>query len=194
MAALEFFLTRQVYSSEMHSGGWDKHVYDDENIHYYLLQALIEGSSSFVRSFLDLRSAPSKVRCTIKPAKGIFDMLVEADAERRYIEVKIWARFNEEQLMRQVAFLREHNARGVHLLLTKAADKWPPELVKSKCGDITRVLGTQDLLGCLRKITSNGVLAELAIAYSAVLNHLERRWPSNNTIEGDAPQAARPSL
>ncbi len=32
MTSIEFFLNKQIYSSESHPRGWDKYVYDDENI------------------------------------------------------------------------------------------------------------------------------------------------------------------
>lgn len=179
MSGLEFFLTRQVYSSEMHSGGWDKHVYDDENIHYYLLQTLLEGSVSFAQAFLRVPQVPANIRCTIKPERGIFDMVVHADTEVRYVEVKIWARLNIEQLGRQIAFLREKRSQGIHLLLTKAADAWPAERVKAEFGVDTRVIGANDLINCLQHVAlPTADLVEVADAYRAVLTHLSHRWPA----------------
>ena len=71
MTGIEFFLTKQIYSAAQHPYGWDKYVYDDENIHYALLQILSEHSYRFIQSLFELSTIPQDVSVSHPTSKRV---------------------------------------------------------------------------------------------------------------------------
>lgn len=179
VTGLDLFLTNRIYGSKQHPLGWDKYVYDDESIHYGLLQFLSERSPAFVQSILRISGLPKNVSVLPKPEGGLFDLVFLVDGAPTYCEVKVWARLSDAQFSRQIAFLAEKKAKGFYVLFTKAADDWSPELVSKKSAGRCHVVGVADLLKTLDSFGNDlpKEVTEVAVAYRGALNHLNTRWP-----------------
>lgn len=180
MSGIELFLTKQLYGSDQHPRGWDKFVYDDENLHYALLQLLSESSKAFAQKFLGLSVAPTQLSVTLEPERGLFDLLFLADGIPHYCEVKVWAQLSESQFQRQIDFLKPCQAKGIYVLFTKAADIWSPTAVLEKSFGLSRVVGITDLLPMLNSLERELPLdvLEVAAAYKRALLSLNVRWPA----------------
>jgi hypothetical protein len=178
MTGIKLFLTRCIYSQEQNPRGYDKYVYDDENIHYAILQILLETSARFSGRFLqiDLPATPSQV--TIKPEGGIFDMRVLAGSEPFYFEVKIWSLLSHDQFDRQTHFLQNVGAKGRYLLFTRAADAWSADAIAARSDHLSQLVTPMALTNALADIDTNlpPEVTELAEAYRAALEHLGKRW------------------
>lgn len=179
MTGIEFFLTKQIYGPEQHPHGWDKYVYDDENIHYALLQLLSESCPAFAQKLLGLSESPERVSVFPKPKRGLFDLQFTADDMIIFCEVKVWASLSEDQFLRQTTFLKEQNAKGIYVLFTKAADAWPSTVVLERSEGRCRVVGVQELSDALGAVETEipAEVAEVAAAYRSVLKSIgARRW------------------
>ena len=180
MNSLELLLTRRIYGPDDHPRGWDKFVYDDEHLHYAILQLLCESSRAFRTKLLQLSSPASGLIFGYKPEGGLFDLLFDVAGSRHYCEVKIWAALSEDQFENQTAHLHQANAKGIYVLLTKAAHVWPPALIAQRSGGRSRVA----TLGALRSMLSGlesdlaPEVIEVARAYDKALESLNTRWPS----------------
>ncbi len=179
MSGLEYFLLKQVLYSKDHPQGWDKFIYDDESIHYGLLQILLEDSPEFARSLLGLKAAPGAVSVTLKPDNGIFDLRVTTDGQAHFIEVKVWAALSHDQFDRQMKYLESNNGLAHYILFTKAADQWSSEDIASRSNGASQLIGIKQLLTIVSAIPSKETkceTVEVARAYEAVLKDIERRW------------------
>lgn len=180
MNSLELLLTRRIYGPDDHPRQWDKFVYDDEHLHYAILQLLCESSSVFRTKLLHLPSPASELTLGYKPEGGLFDLLFDVAGSRHYCEVKIWADLSETQFEKQTAHLYQVNAKGVYVLLTKAAYRWPPTLIAQRSGGRSRVVTLSALRGMLSGVEANlaAEVIEVAHAYDKALESLNTRWPS----------------
>lgn len=185
MTGIDLFLTKRIYGPEQHSRRWDKYVYDDENIHYGLLQLLSERSPDFAQAFLHTSSLPTSISIRPEPERGLFDLLFLVDGAATYCEVKVWAALSDSQFWRQTRFLAENNAKGVYVLFTKAADAWSHELVSQKSEGRAHVVGVDGLLQALDSVSNDlpKDVIEIAEAYRKALIHLNARWSA--IPEGD---------
>jgi hypothetical protein len=177
MTGIELFLTKKIFGSEQHPLHWDRYAYDDENVHYTILQILCESSPVFAQALLALSVAPKHVSVSFKPEKGLFDLCFEADDAKHYCEVKIWARLSPAQFQKQTAFLTERGAKGIYVLFTYAADNWPQEEVFKQSAGLSRVVNGVDLLGMLASVEKDlpDDVLEIASAYRKALESLNLR-------------------
>lgn len=177
MSSIKYFLSRQLYGTGDHPNGWNKYVYDDENIHYGLLQILLEDCHEFAKYLFDIPSTPVHIKITPKPDNGIFDMLAVVDGQAYYVEVKIWACLSEEQFSRQIEYVKANGGHGCFVLFRAAADKWSPETVLRRSDNCCRVIGGEELRRALNMVTafSNLELAEIAEAYKFVVRDIPGR-------------------
>jgi hypothetical protein len=178
MTGIELFLTRCIYSQEQHPRGHDKYVYDDENIHYAILQIILETSPRFTGRFLQIDVPPTPSQVTIKPEGGIFDMRVLAASKPYYVEVKLWSLLSQEQFDRQTRFLQDADAKGRYLLFTKAADAWSADAIAARSDRLSQMVTPVALADALVDMETNlpPEVTELARAYRAALEHLGKRW------------------
>ena len=182
MSGIELFLTAKIYGHDQHPLGWDKYVYDDENIHYAVLKLLSESCPAFAHAILQLPTLPSVTTVLFQPERGLFDLLFRTDGIQTYCEIKVWANLSEDQLLRQTLFLKEHTARGVYVLFTKAADTWSPSEISSKSEGRANSVRCTQLLEALDTLGHDQPLAllDLACAYRKALMHLTSRWPMSS--------------
>jgi len=180
-AGIRFFLLYEIYSSAQHPQGWSKCIYDDENIHYGLLQIIAANSPEFTQELLGLPSVPTRVSVFQKPpSKGAnFDILIEADKEPYYFEIKIWNLLSTDQLDRQTDFLCSNNCNGRYVLFTHAAQQWDASTIASRSRGRSQLVTLADLLRSLNAVKANvpQEITEIVEAYKSIIQHLERRWP-----------------
>jgi hypothetical protein len=178
MTGIEFYLTKKIYGPEQHPNGWDKYVYDDENVHYALIQILIENSQLFTQTFLGLETIPEEVDVFPQPDRGLFDLKFTVGKIQTYCEVKVWAGLSEDQFQRQNIFLKEQDAKGIYVLFTKAADAWPSAVVSERSEGRCKVLGIQDMIDAIDSIGTDipEQVSEIARAYKMSLSKLYSRW------------------
>lgn len=184
MTGIDLFLRKQFYCRDQHARGEDKFVYDDENIHYAILWILVDRSPAFARSFLAMSESPHSLSATLKPDGGLFDLLFVVDGSHHYCEVKVWASLSDDQFQKQSAFLASHEAKGIYVLFTKAADRWRSSLVHKESGGRSRVIGVSALVEMCSALESElpAEVRELADAYRGALLDLNGRWPSSGAI------------
>lgn len=115
-------LKKRFYSGNQHPRGWDKFVYDDENIHYAILWLLLENNPTFACNFLDILVFPQPLSVTLKPERGLFDLLFVVNGSHYYCEIKVWVALSKDQFQRQSDFLMSRQATGIYALFTKVAD------------------------------------------------------------------------
>jgi hypothetical protein len=185
MTGIDLFLTKCIYDQEQHPRHWDKYVYDDENIHYGILQLLAERSPDFAQAVLRTSRRPESISVVPQPKRRLFDLLFLVDGAYTYCEVKVWASLPDSQFMRQTMFLAENDAMGVYVLFTKSADAWVPEVVSQRSEGRAHVIGTHGLMRALDSIGTDlpKEVTEVAEAYRKALIHLNARWSS--TSESD---------
>ena len=177
VTGIELFLNNRIYGPEQHPYGWEKFVYDDENIHYALLQLLAERSPNFAQTLLSLTYLPHNVSVILKPEQGLFDLKFIVDNVPFYCEVKVWAILSENQLVRQVDFLKEQDARGVYVLFTKAAAAWSSSDISEQSQGRCRTVGIEELVDALKSISNvSSEVAEVAAAYHRALTSLDSRY------------------
>src|SRR5262245_45546260 len=86
---------------------------DYERTHQLALYALFE-KSDLPEFFTAIR----KIRPTEwEPERQLFDLGIWGESSRVLLEIKMWSSLTEEQLARQVAFLKTHGHRGGYVLL-----------------------------------------------------------------------------
>jgi hypothetical protein len=180
MNSLERFLMRRIYEPGDHHPGWDKFVYDDEHLHYPILQTLCEGSEAFRANLLQLTGPAPTLQVGYKPHGGLFDLLFDVAGSMYYCEVKVWAALSENQFVRQTAYLDQVNAKGIYVLLAKAAHAWPSASVVQRSEGRSHVVTLRDLRDILSGLETGLPIevTEVARAYDSVLESLNARWPS----------------
>jgi hypothetical protein len=178
MTGIEFFLKKKIYGRNEHPKGWGEYVYNFENIHFYLLQILLEDCPEFAKRLVKSSSPPKEVKVTLQPDGGTFDLLAVIDGKSFYLEVKIWATLTESQFDRQVEHIKRKKAHGCYILFTWADEKWPSDKVLKRSGNCCHKIDEKDLVKALKAIDSfsRPEIAEIAVAYHSVLRDIRRRW------------------
>ena len=66
----------------------------------------------------------------------------------------------------------------MYILFTKAANKWPLDIVLKRSEGLCRVVGIDEIIEALGSLGENQSveLAEVATAYRKALNSLKSRW------------------
>jgi len=177
MSGIHRFLLAPVYEAHSHPRGWSKYVYDDENIHYALLQILLQASPEFTQSLLGLVAPPSQIHVTVKPDGGILDMRIVADNAKHYLELKIWATLSKDQVDRQTRFLVGQPAIIHYLLFTNAADAWPRAGIEQCTDPVCKLIDLTNLSDALQRVRQDSErdILEITQAYRNVLQHLSER-------------------
>jgi hypothetical protein len=185
MNSLELLLTKQIYGPDSHPHRWDKFVYDDEHLHYAILQILFESSQTFRSSLFGLKNSSSKPEFgynNYKPKSGLFDMRFDLNGSRCYCEIKIWASLSSSQLDKQTELLQQEKAKGIYILLAKAGSVWSSAQIAEQSRGYSRVVTLNELRNILSKVAQEADLQtemlEIARAYDKALASLNQRWQS----------------
>lgn len=143
---------------------------DYERTHQVALYALFENSD-----LPDLLAAVQRTRPTEwEPERQLFDLGLSGDTSRVLLEIKMWSSLTDEQLGRQVAFLKTHGHRGGYVLLGTSWFEFDDAMLGERTGGLGARLGYEQLIDALnRLLVAPGQPAdvyELALAYRNALD------------------------
>jgi len=143
---------------------------DYERTHQVALYAWFENSD-----LPDLLAAVRRARPTEwEPEGQLFDLGLSGDTSRVLLEIKMWSSLSDQQLDRQVAFLKSHGHSGGYILLGTSWFEFDDAMLGERTGGLGARLGYEQLIDALnRLLVAPGQppdVYELALAYRNALD------------------------
>jgi len=143
---------------------------DYERTHQVALYALFEKSD-----LPDLLAGVRRTRPTEwEPEGQLFDLGLSSDTSRVLLEIKMWSSLTDQQLGRQVGFLKTHGHRGGYVLLGTAWFEFDDAMLGERTEGLGARLGYEQVIDALnRLLVAPGQLPdvyELALAYRNALD------------------------
>lgn len=143
---------------------------DYERTHQVVLYTLFERSDLPALLAGVRRNEPTEW----EPERQLFDLGLCGDSSRVLIELKMWSSFTDQQLRRQVAFLKEHGHRAGYILFGTSWFEYDETMVGEQTEGLGTRLGYDEVIYALnRLLVAPGQPAdvyELTLAYRNVLD------------------------
>ena len=108
-----------------------------------------------------------------EPEDQLFDLAIESNNKKTYIELKMWSTLSDRQKKRQTTFLLKNNAKGIYVLLGTSWFEVTSNDLESFSHGLASKVGYLELIDLLNKvITSRSEtpdVLELALSYRIAL-------------------------
>lgn len=142
---------------------------DYERTHQVALYVLFENSNLPELLAAIRRTQPTEW----EPAGQLFDLGLSDDTSRVFLEIKAGSVLRDQQLGRQVAFLKTHGHRGIYVLLGTSWFEFDDAMISKQTEGLGAKLGYEQLIDALnRLLVAPGQppdVCELALAYRNAL-------------------------
>lgn len=143
---------------------------DYERTHQVALYALFENSDLPYLLTALRRARPTEW----EPEKQLFDLGISDNISQFFLEIKMWSTLTDQQLDRQVAFLKSRGHRGGYVLLGTSWFEFDDTMISTRTEGLGARLGYEQLIGALnRLLVAPGQppdVYELALAYRNALD------------------------
>jgi hypothetical protein len=144
---------------------------DYERTHQIALFSILK-NSNLVNYLLGIET--DNVRITWEPIKRLFDLGVETDSEKCFIEIKMWSSLYEDQWKRQNEYLNKFNNKCLYVLLGTSWFEYDNNTFSETFGTKCTKIGYKELIEALNSVLlfpgNKTDITELALAYRDAIN------------------------
>lgn len=121
---------------------------DYERTHQVALYVLFENSNLPELLAAIRRTQPTEW----EPAGQLFDLGLSDDTSRVFLEIKAGSPLKDQQLGRQIAFLKTHGHRGVYVLLGTSWFEFDDAMISKQTEGFGAKLGYEQLIDALNRL------------------------------------------